>query len=131
MSSTVVHGSQDAVLDAFHERLLATSPRPSKPSPSRSFVRRRGSLAQGRALETIGHAVEYLMDSAIFLPGRSEVESNQAAIQILMRLSRAVFEECPEVLPVRARLRRWSQRVIARALGQHRQPVAPDTLPPC
>jgi hypothetical protein len=37
-------------------------------------IRRRGSLEQGRALETLGHAVEYLIDSRLFQSGRSQPE---------------------------------------------------------
>ena len=70
-------------------------------------VRRRGSLQQGFALETLGHAVEYLVDSRLFAQSEADARSDQEAIQLLMRMSRAVFAECPEVLPLRRRLGLW------------------------
>ncbi len=70
-------------------------------------VRRRGSLEQGRALEALGHAVEYVIDSRLFNANELNPRDEQEAVQILMRMSRAVFLECPEVVPVRRRLRQW------------------------
>ena len=81
---------------------------------NRGFVRRRGSVEQGRALESIGHAVEYLVDSRMFSAGEYDSRDEQEAIQILMRMSRAVFAECPEVISLRRRLRRWVQERLAR-----------------
>jgi hypothetical protein len=70
-------------------------------------IKRRGSLEQGRALETLGHAVEYLVDSRLFHAGCHNQTDEQEAIQILMRMSRAVFSECPEVVTLGRRLGRW------------------------
>ena len=75
--------------------------------PGERAVRRRGNLEQGRALETLGHAVEYLTDSKLFLTDEAGARQSHEAIQILMRCSRAVFMECPEVVPVRRRISRW------------------------
>ena len=69
--------------------------------------RRRGPLEQGRALEALGHAVEYLIDSRLFHLGDHNVRDEQEAAQILMRMSRAVFAECPEVESIRKRMRLW------------------------
>ena len=86
--------------------------------PGEILIRRRGSLAQGQALEILGHSVEYLMDSRIFLrDGRAE-QDEQEAIQILMRLSRTVFLECPEVVPVSRRLGRWLTERVAGTVRQ-------------
>jgi hypothetical protein len=71
------------------------------------FVRRRASPVQGRALETLGHAVEYLVDSRMFQVEETNARDEQEAVQILMRLSRSVFAECPEVVSMRQRLQRW------------------------
>ncbi len=79
----------------------------SAPRSSNGCVRRRGSLQQGFALETLGHAVEYLVDSRLFAQNDADAQSDQEAIQLLMRMSRAVFSECPELLPLRHRLGRW------------------------
>lgn len=77
-------------------------------------VRRRGSQEQGRALESLGHAVEYLVDSGLFLRDERNQRDEHEAIQILMRLSRAVFAECPEVVPLRRRLEAWGERLTGR-----------------
>ena len=96
-------------LPGFAQQRVA--PRP----PRAAYIRRRGTLEQGRALETLGHAVEYLVDSGMFHQATTDSKANEAAVQILMRLSRAVFLECPEVLPVRRRVGLWGQRLVARA----------------
>jgi hypothetical protein len=64
----------------------------------RSFRHRRITPEAGRALEILGHAVEYLTDefmsqgSTFFLK-----KENMEAVQILMALNRQVYFECPEV----------------------------------
>ena len=70
-------------------------------------LRRRGTLEQGRALEALGHAVEYLVDSQLFRVGEGNPRDDHEAVQILMLMSRAVFAECPEVVSLRRRMRRW------------------------
>ena len=82
------------------------------------YIRRRGSAEQGRALERLGHAVEYLVDSGMFLRDERNKRDEDAAIQILMRLSRAVFAECPEVVPVGRRLAKWARELAMRAVGR-------------
>jgi len=105
MSSTqrlhVIGGSAPAALEAVAHA-------------SGEIIQRRGSRAQGRALEAIGHAVEYLVDSRLFEVGSHNQRSEQEAVQILMRLSRAVFVECPEVVSLRKRVKRWLVEVVAR-----------------
>lgn len=88
--------------------------------PGERVVRRRGSLQQGQALETLGHAVEYLVDSRMFLVelGAGDQKQDQEAVQILMRLSRAVFQECPEIVPIRRRMSRWVASGMSRVLRQ-------------
>ena len=67
-------------------------------------VRLKPDMTQGRALEALGHALEYLSDSAygdrVALPAISE------AVKILAEKSRAVFAECPEIIPLTKRIRR-------------------------
>ncbi len=72
------------------------------------LVRRRANQQQGRALEILGHAVEYLADSRLFLPEEEAYSSrnNQDAMQLLMRMSRAVFSECREVVTLWERMGR-------------------------
>ena len=86
--------------------------------PGERVVRRRGSIQQGRALETLGHAVEYLADSQMFLLDEGTMRSNQEARKILMRCSRAVFLECPEVVPASRRMGRWVTANLTRLTRQ-------------
>lgn len=79
--------------------------------PASRAVRRKPAKEQGRALEKLGHAIEYLIDSRLYAPSSLPIEDNEKASHILMRLSREVFAECPEIVPVgrrlRNRLRKW------------------------
>jgi hypothetical protein len=63
------------------------------PSLARKIIVRRPTFHQGRALEILGHAIEYLADSALYDPHRS---FDGAAMNILRAASRDVFAECPE-----------------------------------
>ncbi len=87
----------------------------SAPRREAQPILRRGTLEQGRALEVLGHAVEYLVDSRLFVLDGAVLRSDDEAVQILMRLSRAVFAECPEVVSLRRRLRMW---IVDRFAGQ-------------
>jgi hypothetical protein len=87
------------------------------PCRSRQPTRRRGTLEQGRALEALGHAVEYLVDSRLFHAGELNPVDEHEAVQILMRLSRAVFAECPEVVSLRRRMRQWVAQRFAGDAG--------------
>jgi hypothetical protein len=69
--------------------------------------RRQPTVEQGRALEKLGHAIEYLIDSRLYAPSSLPVGDNEKASQILMRLSREVFAECPEIVPAGRRLKHW------------------------
>jgi hypothetical protein len=73
--------------------------------PRSPQIRRRSTREQGRALEILGHAVEYLVDSRLRLvPG---THSDDLAVQMLMRLNREVFAECAEVVSFKWKLRGW------------------------
>jgi hypothetical protein len=73
--------------------------------PVRRVIRRRPTMQQGRSLETLGHAIEYLVDSQLHGGSSAGSKNHADATQILMRLSREVFAECREIVPVRERLR--------------------------
>ena len=77
-------------------------------------VRRRASREQGQALERLGHAVEYLIDSRLFLAGNLNAEAEREAVQLLMRLSRTVFSECMEVESIWEHVGRLCRRSFAR-----------------
>lgn len=72
-----------------------------------TVLRRRANMEQGKALEILGHAIEYLADSRMFLYQETSTPGDGEAIHILMRLSRNVFAQCDEVVPAGRRLRRW------------------------
>jgi hypothetical protein len=91
-----------ACVERSVESELATAP-----------TRRRGSPAQGLALESLGHAVEYLVDSRMFLLGEHNRAAESEAVQILMRMSRQVFAECPVVEPAFSGLRRFWTKYFA------------------
>lgn len=87
---------------------------PRGPDRRLTLIRRRGTMAQGRALETLGHAVEYLVDTRMFHIEAFNAVDEREAVQILMRASRQVFSECPEVVSLRKRLKRW----VAKRMGR-------------
>ncbi len=74
---------------------------------------RRGNIQQGKALEVLGHALEYLVDFRMFRVEESTSPADAEAIKILAGLSRAIFAECREVKPLRRRLRDWASRGAA------------------
>jgi hypothetical protein len=51
----------------------------------------------------------------MFQLGEVNQRDENEAVQILMRMSRAVFEECPEVVPIRQRLKRWFVDHVSRS----------------
>jgi len=77
-------------------------------------IRRRPTLSQGRALEMLGHAIEYLVDSRMHRDQGLSSQADGEAEQVIMRLNRAVFAECAEVVPggsLGGWLRLWLGRV--------------------
>lgn len=73
----------------------------------RRIVRRRPTQVQGQALEKLGRAIEYLMDSRMALTAEPSTKADAEAVEILMRLNRWVFSECEEIVPVSRRLKAW------------------------
>ena len=118
MSTTAFPGSFG--IDREQKRPAAGAARPAE--PAQKAVRRRGSPAQGHALEALGHAIEYLIDSHPFLPFAEDAAEQTAvrdAIQLLIQSSRAVFADCPEVVSIRERIKR---HFLRRQLGAGRLP---------
>lgn len=87
---------------------LAVTGRSAGPRPP---VRRRLSPESGRALEILGHAIEYLADEYAVDPRDKGPLGNAdpriEAIQILKALNRAVYFSGTEEETVLRRLRRW------------------------
>jgi hypothetical protein len=90
------------------EGWLATSGSSAQPRP---FVRRRLSPEGGRALEILGHAIEYLADEyANDLSDKGPLgnaDPRVAAIQILKGLNRAIYYSGTQVEPAFGRMKRW------------------------
>jgi hypothetical protein len=60
--------------------------------------RRRISREAGHALETLGHAIEYLSDEFIHSGGALTAHDGQVeAVQLLMGINRQIYFECPVV----------------------------------
>lgn len=68
------------------------------PVPARNDRRRRIDPVSGRALEILGHAIEYLTDELVHSGEMISASNGRVeAIQLLMALNRHVYSECPEV----------------------------------
>lgn len=67
--------------------------------PARTNHRRRSvDPATGRALEILGHAIDYLTDELGHSGGPAVSENPQVeAIQLLMSINRKIYLQCPEV----------------------------------
>lgn len=73
----------------------------------RSVARRRRISPQaGRALEVLGHAIEYLTDEFVCAGGSvSAYDAQVEAVQLLMCLNREIYLGCPEAPTLGDRLR--------------------------
>jgi len=61
----------------------------------------------GRALEILGHAIEYLTDEWVHEGGPVSAGNDRImAVQLLMGLNRQVYFECPEALTLGDRFRK-------------------------
>lgn len=85
--------------------------RTTAPTPARgggATRRRHISPEAGRALEILGHAIEYLTDEFVHAGGTfSARDPRVEAVELLIRLNREIYFECPEVPSVAERLRAW------------------------
>lgn len=79
-----------------------------------AFIWRQPSKRQGKALEILGHAVEYLMDSHVLFECGGGDREDIEAIQLLMQLNLEIFEECPEIVPFKQRLRGTGSLLVSR-----------------
>jgi hypothetical protein len=67
----------------------------------------------GQALEILGHALEYLVDSRMYQVDEPATRADSEALHILMRLSREVFEDRGAVIPSERRFRPSTPHHIA------------------
>ena len=85
--------------------LTVTAPSASSAARPRS-ARRRITPQAGRALEILGHAIEYLTDEFVNRGESFSAHDGQLeAVRLLMALNRQVYFECPEVPSFRERCR--------------------------
>lgn len=76
--------------------------------------RRHITSRAGRALEMLGHAIEYLTDEYVFEGGSlSEHNAQIQAVQMLMALNREVYFECPQAPTLGERCRSLVRRFAA------------------
>jgi hypothetical protein len=91
-------------------------------SSAAPLVRRQLSRESSRALEILGHAIEYLADEyAVDTADKGPLGSADPrveAIQVLKALNRALYYSGAEVEPVFRRWRRWFS-----GLGRDQRPV--------
>lgn len=74
-------------------------------------IRRRPTPQSGRALEVLGHAIEYLADEYA-VDSRSKgplgnLDPRIEAIQLLKKLNRQIYLSSEVIEPPLAQLRRW------------------------
>lgn len=86
------------------------------PAVAGAHVRRRVSPEAGRALEILGHAIEYLTDEYVQRGGSLTAQDPELqAVQLLMALNRQIYLECP-VVPTFAERCREIWRLRPRAV---------------
>jgi hypothetical protein len=67
----------------------------------------------GRAVELLAHAIEYLTDEYVHERGfLNPADARMEAVQLLMRLNREVYFECPVVPSLGERCRSLMQKLI-------------------
>jgi len=85
-----------ATTTGYH--LLATAPAIRAAGLLPSNRRRRVTPQAGRALEILGHAIEYLTDEYVHQNLEFSAKNGELqAVQLLMALNRTVYFECAEV----------------------------------
>ncbi len=91
--------------------LAPAAPHPAVAEQFARKHRRQITPQAGKALEKLGHAIEYLTDEFV-QSGASFSSSNPQleAVQLLMALNRRVYFECPEVPTLGERLRNLLHR---------------------
>jgi hypothetical protein len=87
-------------------------------------VRRRLTPEAGKAIEILGHAIEYLADeyAADTAPkgALGSADPRVEAIQVLKSLNRAIYLSGTEIQPVFRRMRQWFLGVRASGLEDQR-----------
>lgn len=84
---------------------MGTAALPAIVNPQKGFAAAEGAATRrlrsispqaGRALEILGHAIEYLTDEYMHERGfLNPADARMEAVQMLMRLNREVYFQCP------------------------------------
>ncbi len=86
----------------------------SLPSTKPVERRRKISSQAGKALEILGHAIEYLIDEHVHNGGSFRLnEPMMETVKMLMAANRSVYYECPEVTSFRERCSAWLEQRTA------------------
>ena len=86
----------------------------SVPSTRPVERRRKISSQAGKALEILGHAIEYLTDEHVHGGGSFRLNDPMTeAVKMLMAANRSVYYECPEVASFRERCSAWLEHRTA------------------
>lgn len=98
-----------------HERTLAAGAAQlvSDPGAVVTASRRKPDRLQGRSLEALDHAIEYLIERQMFETEPGPWHSDGEAVQVLSELSRQVFLECPVFVSMRDRISASFDRTIS------------------
>ena len=80
-------------------------------------IHRHTSSHHGKALRILGHAAEYLVATRAFFTSQTEATADREAVQILMRLSREVFEEYAAITIHRRPVTDWVMNRAVRIYG--------------
>lgn len=91
--------------------LPAAAPVSSNSSARADARRRRMTPQVGRALEVLGHSIEYLADEFMHSGGSLSPRDGQIeAIQLLMAANRKLYLSCPEVRTFSEWLLTWLRK---------------------
>jgi hypothetical protein len=95
----ILHASNPSHLLGGTIGSLAVAPERRRPQ--------RLTATQGRALEILGHAIEYLVDSRLACADEFCSPAAQEAIQLLSRANREVYQDAPMTTAAGSRVIRW------------------------
>jgi galactose-1-phosphate uridylyltransferase len=90
-----------AVSAAPAQHLATLGEAPGRP------VQPRAKVDHARAIQKLGHAVDHLIYSRMFLTDADMVKADADAIHLLMVLRRNVFEECITVAQGNQQVKQW------------------------
>jgi hypothetical protein len=84
--------------------LVPASSNNSGNTPNRIVLRRCRTREHGAALMTVGHAIEYLIDTRLV---QEPTGAEREALAILLRANLSVYNDGAEIKPLVTRLRQW------------------------